>query len=436
MTALTPQTAGQPPRPPPLKIQGIKTKLVPFIRANIQWEQQGQWVEPFLGSAAVLLNITPHRALAADSCPPVITFYHDLQSGKVTPQKVEQHLLTHGEKLRTQGDTTYHQVRDRYNDHHNSLDFLSLNRAALNGLIRFNRKGGYNSPFCHRPNRFARAHVTRICNQVRWAQETIAHRDWQFVCADWSQTLRQVTQKDLIYADPPYTPTHPTANATTPTTQPGTTARHSNPPTPSRKPHAASSSPPGYRTPTGATSKSPHGSPSTHWSPPSTSTTWAHRAPGTIQWQRAWYWADPPASCQDSTTNPTPADRRRVQTTRQRATPIPAGAQNTTSRWANPTNGGHTMTTPDTGPELRGSRRRPHQAFSELAILLHQQHAENAQRAEQALNTIQDSEQPPDSLKHRQPPQTRASAIIRAVVIVAAVSLLITLVAAAACGRL
>ena len=38
------------PKAPPIKTQGIKTKLVPFIAGHIEWDRQGRWVEPFLGS--------------------------------------------------------------------------------------------------------------------------------------------------------------------------------------------------------------------------------------------------------------------------------------------------------------------------------------------------------------------------------------------------
>lgn len=32
---------------PPIKCQGIKTKLVKFILSNTSWSGKGRWVEPF-----------------------------------------------------------------------------------------------------------------------------------------------------------------------------------------------------------------------------------------------------------------------------------------------------------------------------------------------------------------------------------------------------
>ena len=42
---------------PPLKIQGIKTKLVPLIRENVILDKETIWYEPFMGSGVVGLSL-------------------------------------------------------------------------------------------------------------------------------------------------------------------------------------------------------------------------------------------------------------------------------------------------------------------------------------------------------------------------------------------
>ena len=59
---------------PPIKCQGIKTKLVPMILRRIDRDPEGVWVEPFLGSGVVALNVAPKRALLADTNPHLIRF--------------------------------------------------------------------------------------------------------------------------------------------------------------------------------------------------------------------------------------------------------------------------------------------------------------------------------------------------------------------------
>lgn len=62
---------------PPIKSQGIKTKLAPFVMENIKWNGKGRWVEPFLGSGAVLLNAQPERALVSDTNKHIIDHFAD-----------------------------------------------------------------------------------------------------------------------------------------------------------------------------------------------------------------------------------------------------------------------------------------------------------------------------------------------------------------------
>ena len=45
---------------PPLKIQGIKTKLVPLIRENVILDKETIWYEPFMGSGVVGFNVEPY----------------------------------------------------------------------------------------------------------------------------------------------------------------------------------------------------------------------------------------------------------------------------------------------------------------------------------------------------------------------------------------
>ena len=196
------------PKAPPIKTQGIKTKLVPFIASHVAWDWNGVWIEPFLGSGAVLLNIQPPRAYVADSCIHVINFYRALQYGDINAAGVEAFLVAEGESLRTKGESHYYAIRDRFNDTGNPLDFLFLSRACFNGLIRFNQKGEFNTPFCKKPERFSKAYITKICNQVKWARNVISDREWEFVCSDWKPVLSQATESDFIYADPPYAGRH------------------------------------------------------------------------------------------------------------------------------------------------------------------------------------------------------------------------------------
>lgn len=193
---------------PPIKSQGIKTKLVPWIKTLIPGDFSGRWIEPFMGTAVVGLNVAPRDALLCDTNPHLVAFYDALRCGSITPAIVRDFLEHEGELLRQRGEEHYYAVRQRFNDEHNPLDFLFLNRAGFNGMIRFNRKGGFNIPFCKKRERFASAYVTKIVNQVTSATKIIAAKNFEFKCQGFEQTISEATRVDLIYCDPPYIDRH------------------------------------------------------------------------------------------------------------------------------------------------------------------------------------------------------------------------------------
>jgi DNA adenine methylase len=197
-----------PPLVPPIKCQGIKTKLVGQIRTLARMQKFERWVEPFCGSCVVPFNVQPERALLCDTNIHIIGLYQDIQKGLVTPGAAKGFLEQEGAKLSAEGEDYYYTVRDRFNSQPSSLDFLFLNRSCFNGVMRFNRKGGFNVPYCHKKERFAAAYVTKITNQIRRMAEVISAHDWTFMVSDFRQTLAQTQAGDLVYADPPYAGRH------------------------------------------------------------------------------------------------------------------------------------------------------------------------------------------------------------------------------------
>jgi len=193
---------------PPIKSQGIKTKLVPWIQSIIPSDFNGTWIEPFMGTGAVAFNVAPRRAILCDTNPHLVNFYASILSGEITPEVVKDFLTCEGEILLSKGEDHYYFVRERFNSEHSPLDFLFINRAGFNGMIRFNRKGGFNIPFCRKPQRFAQAYITKITNQVRWVSKLIKAKEFTFKCQDFNKTIEEASSTDVIYCDPPYIDRH------------------------------------------------------------------------------------------------------------------------------------------------------------------------------------------------------------------------------------
>jgi DNA adenine methylase len=189
---------------PPIKCQGIKTKLVPFIAENIHWDGTGNWIEPFLGSGVVLFNLEPDKALVSDTNKHIIKLYQQIQNGTIDEVIVKEYLKNANEYLKKGGQDYYLEIRKQFNEWGNPLDFLFLNRSCFNGVMRFNSKGGYNVPFGHKPERFAQAYITKIIHQISWIKKKMKDKDWVFEVADWKTTVNQAQKNDFIYLDPPY----------------------------------------------------------------------------------------------------------------------------------------------------------------------------------------------------------------------------------------
>ena len=190
---------------PPIKSQGIKTKLVPWIQALVP-AVRGRWIEPFLGTGVVAFNSGFREALLNDINPHIIRFYQGIKDREITPAYVREYLEREGsqlEKAPEQGYEHFRAVRDRFNQFHEPLDFLFLSRAGFNGMMRFNRKGGWNIPFCKKPERFARSYVTKIVNQVHDVS-CLIQPEWTFTVEDFEKVILKATKEDIIYCDPPY----------------------------------------------------------------------------------------------------------------------------------------------------------------------------------------------------------------------------------------
>lgn len=192
----------------PIKIQGKKTKLVPKIIENVNINDNTIWIEPFLGSGEVLFNVNPSKAVVSDNNRLIIDFYKKIQNKEITSELVRSFLEEHGKKLQEIGEEYYYKMRDTFNKTLDPLYFLFLNRSCFNGMIRFNSKNEFNVPFCKKENRFAKAYITKIVNQVKKIEDIILSHgnNWKFICCDWKETFNKYknNKNAFFYFDPPY----------------------------------------------------------------------------------------------------------------------------------------------------------------------------------------------------------------------------------------
>ncbi len=195
-------TLEEPPRTkdggyvPPLKWAGGKRWLVPHLQPIWAKHSERRLVEPFAGGLAVTLGLEPKQALLNDINEHVINFYRHLRAGLVCED------IDHRNE-----EETYYSNRETFNwliseglavgdgaeARKAAQLFYYLNRHCYNGLCRFNRSGGFNTPMGRYKN--PKFHV-----DLRYYSDVLS--DWDFVSGDFEDV--QLKAGDFVYADPPY----------------------------------------------------------------------------------------------------------------------------------------------------------------------------------------------------------------------------------------
>ncbi len=173
-------------------INRIRDKLRPGLRL----------IEPFTGSGAVFLNTDYERYLLADTNPDLINLYKQLvEEG--------QPFINYCHTLFIKGNSKaqYYRSREQFNRagdiRRKSALFLYLNRHCYNGLVRYNSRGEFNTPFgLYKKPYFPELEMQKFLQCAKRAE---------FVHADFQHCMKTAVAGDVIYCDPPYVPLTRTA---------------------------------------------------------------------------------------------------------------------------------------------------------------------------------------------------------------------------------
>jgi len=197
--------------PPPalLKWIGSKQQIASTIMSYMP-EKYNKYVEPFLGSGAVLGTLAPTKAIAGDSLKPLIEIWKLIQNDpKSLLDRYTKDWNDYIKSLKSKKSSkpmkslksakeTYNRVRDAYNKSPNAYDLLFISRSCYGGVIRFTKEGKMSTPIgVHKPISPA---------SLRERMEIWRNRigGTLFICADFSETMGYVSEGDIVYCDPPY----------------------------------------------------------------------------------------------------------------------------------------------------------------------------------------------------------------------------------------
>lgn len=180
--------------PSPLKWSGSKRHLAPKL-AELFPNSYDLVIDPFIGGG----NMIPYYkapVMASDICAPLIDLWNVI---KGDPAGVaESYFLDNYFFKEDHG--YYYEVRHEFNITKDPCDFLFLLRTCVNGLVRFNSKGEFNSPVHNNRDGIDPATLTEIIH--KWSETYL--KDVRFTCCDYSCALELATKDSFIFLDPPY----------------------------------------------------------------------------------------------------------------------------------------------------------------------------------------------------------------------------------------
>lgn len=193
---------------PPIVVQGSKIDIFPHIKEYTNEFPYKRWVEPFMGSGAVALNLKPKYALMTDTNKHIIRLYQDIQDGVINSRDMKDFFLESKKELEEKGPDFFYKTREEFNKNPNSFLFMLLNKLSFNQLMRFNAKGYYNTSFCRDTGILRESLIEYLASIIDNVRQIIDN--WEFKCQSYEFTLQELKGMDFVYMDPPYSGLHTT----------------------------------------------------------------------------------------------------------------------------------------------------------------------------------------------------------------------------------
>ena len=203
---------------PFLKWAGGKTQLISEIEKNLPDLVIDTYVEPFVGSGAVLFWVLGEfskleKAVVNDINEDLINTYKTIQSTPKELTSILEILQNEYHSLENEEDKKkeyYYKKRELFNNRkqnkteHSAL-FIFLNRTCFNGLYRVNRKNEFNVPM-------GSYKKPTICDKQNILAVSEALQKVELLCGDFEQTVNYTSSNTLFYFDPPYKPLSETSS--------------------------------------------------------------------------------------------------------------------------------------------------------------------------------------------------------------------------------
>lgn len=177
-----------------LKWVGSKARIVEQLLPLLPSGKR--FVEPFIGSGTVFLNVNYDSYILSDLNPDLINTFCWVRDDLAGIYNATYALFT--------SEIDYYSIRREYNlekDRYsliNAARFIYLNRHCFNGVYRCNKKGDFNVPKgSYNSVFFPKDALINFSNKLNETRSIIYN-------CNFKQAINNTCEGDVIYCDPPY----------------------------------------------------------------------------------------------------------------------------------------------------------------------------------------------------------------------------------------
>lgn len=191
---------------PIVKWAGGKTQLLDRLKDRMP-KKYGSYFEPFIGGAALLLDVQPKKAHINDINSELINTYSQIRDDAPSVKTLLKYLDDNHD-----GEEYYYKKRDEFNtkiqnkeyDSYMAALFIYLNKHCFNGLYRVNSKGLFNVPYNNKDHgsSYNDENINALSDYLK---------NVEIVNGDFETCAKKAKKGDFVFFDSPYAPLNPTS---------------------------------------------------------------------------------------------------------------------------------------------------------------------------------------------------------------------------------
>jgi len=200
----------------PIRWAGSKKKLLNEMLKICFVREKNNYVEPFLGSGVVLINVLNNNKILKyknfyvnDINKNIIDFYENIKDNvDILIKNIKKIEKQYNEFSEVEKEKMYYELRDKYNNDMTKKDekvsiFYFLMKTGFNGVYRENSNGKFNVPFGRKKK------INGDYSKLRTISNLI--QNVNFYNMDYVEFLnmlykKKIINKSFVYCDPPYLP--------------------------------------------------------------------------------------------------------------------------------------------------------------------------------------------------------------------------------------